>query len=106
MNCRFCALQVISRMRCRYETCFELRWREIDAAFETSMKKSCESSQIAAPRAGEIGDRSLREKQAEHRTNPVKGRLGFRTLDGTPREVAALRANFSQQFPSVDAFEL
>ena len=51
------ALDIIRRVRRGDEASLKLRRREIDAALQTSVKKSRERFQIASLRAGEIDNR-------------------------------------------------
>src|SRR5262249_51285638 len=79
------ALDVSGRVRRGDEAGFKLRRRKIDAAFQTSVKKTGEYFQIASLRVGEIDDRRGSKEQTKHRTEPVKGDVDVCTLDCVTR---------------------
>ena len=99
------ALDVSHCVRCGDEASFKLRRREIDAAFQTSVKKTGEHFQIASLRAGEIDNRRGSKEQTKHRTEPVKGDVDLCVLDCVTRIGFKLRAQLVEQFPAVDSFE-
>src|ERR671918_725676 len=66
-------LDISGDVRCGNEASFKLRWGEIDASLQTSVKETGEQFQIASLRAGEIDNRRGSKEQTKHRTQPVKG---------------------------------
>ena len=88
------------------ESRLKLRWREIDAALQTSMKKTGEHLQVASLRAGKVDNRPRSKEQTKHRAEPVKRGLDFYILDRVARELFQLRARFFQQFSAIGPVEL
>ena len=79
------ALDVSGRVRRGDEASLKLRRREINAALQTSVKKTGEHFQIASLRAGEIDNRRGSKEQTKHRTEPVKGDVDVCALDCVTR---------------------
>src|SRR5438093_2322605 len=84
----------------------KLRRSEIDAAFQTSVKKPGEHFQIASLRACEIDNWSCCKEQTKQRTEPVKRDAELRIFDRCARELFKLRAPFFEQFPAVNSLKL
>ncbi len=90
----------------RNETGFELRWREINTAFQTSVEKLREPSWIAPFCPGKIDNRRARKKQTEHRAEAVKCDVDLCVRDRLACELFEVRAEFFEQLPAVDPLEL
>src|SRR5437867_8250864 len=99
---RRCALDIGRCVGRRNESGLKLRWREVNAALQTSMEKSGEHFQVASLRAGEIDDWTRGKEHTKHRTVPVKRDLDLRVLNRVSRQLFELRAQFFERFPAVD----
>src|SRR5205814_2051019 len=72
----------------------------------TGVEKLCKHFQIASLRIRKIDNRTARKKQTKDRAGSVKGNVDFCVGDRFARESLKLRAEFFEEFPAIDPFEL
>ena len=94
-------------MRGGEESGLELRGRKVNSASRQSLKKRANLAGSLRFALGEIGHRTRREEEAEHRTDAMKnGRASFNIRSVSRVASSKLRArSFSQLAPAIDPLQ-
>ena len=93
-------------MRGGEESGFELRGRKIDSSVETVVEEARKPGGIASLRTRQIGHRTPRKEEAEHRADAMKNGGRACIFQRFSRRLFELRTEFFELAPAVDSLQL